>query len=335
MAQIHYRKDADRGWRRVKSGTGFRFVDENGKAVSKTDAKRLTALGIPPGWDNVIVSSDPLDYIQAIGIDAKGRKQYIYHEEWTRRTQEKKFDQMVRFGERLPTLREAVRAHMREHTLSRDRIIATVVWLLEHTFIRVGNLAYAKENQSYGLTTMREKHVEVEGNTVRFSFSGKSGKYHELGVSHPRVAKTIRACLDLPGYHLFQYIDENNERQMVDSADVNEYLQMYIGEDFSAKDFRTWGGSVLAGDSLYQRGVASTNMELKKNILDMITTVSTHLGNTKKVCRTYYIHPTIITSYESGELVPHFNRSYSKKAESKLTLSPEEYATWSLIKMPN
>lgn len=335
MARIHYRKDTELPWRRVPSGSGFRFVDEKGQPVSKRATDRLTKLGIPPAWADVIVSSDPLDYIQAIGVDARGRKQYIYHEEWTRRSQEKKFDQMVKLGERLPTLREAVRAHMREHTLSRDRIIATVVWLLEHTFIRVGNQAYAKENQSYGLTTMREKHVEVEGNTVRFSFSGKSGKYHELGVSHPRVAKTIRACLDLPGYHLFQYIDENNERQMVDSADVNEYLQMYIGEDFSAKDFRTWGGSVLAGDSLYQRGVAPTEMELKKNILDAIATVSMHLGNTKKVCRTYYIHPTIITAYESGELVPHFNRSYSQKEESRLTLTPEEYATWSLIKMSN
>ncbi len=332
MAQIHYSKDTELTWHRVKKGKGFGFIGEKGKSVPKNAISRITGLAIPPAWTDVVISKDPMNYIQAIGIDAASRKQYIYHPEWVKKSQEHKFDQMVLFGERLPTLREAVSAHMREHSLTQNRVIATVIWLLEHTFIRVGNKTYAQENESYGLTTMREKHVEVEGNTVTFSFKGKSGVFHELGVTHPRIAKTIRECIELPGYELFQYLDDDNNRQVVDSADVNNYLQTHAGADFSAKDFRTWGGSVLAGDSLYQKGSATSPTDLKSNISEVVTQVSIHLGNTKKVCRTYYIHPVIITSYEKDILVPHFERSYKRKSSKKLSLTPEEYATWSLIK---
>lgn len=332
MAQIHYHKETNLGIRRVKKGGDFSFVHRSGKSVSKAASSRISKLAIPPAWKEVAISSDPKNYIQAVGTDAKGRKQYIYHPLWVKRNQEKKFDQMVAFGERLPTLREAVSAHMREHDLSRDRVIATIVWLLEHTFIRVGNKSYAKENQSYGLTTMREKHVEVKGNKMTFSFEGKSGVYHELDVAHPRVAQTIRECLDIPGYELFTYLDENKDKRVVNSSDVNEYLKIHTGIDLSAKDFRTWGGSVLAGDSLYKKGKALSDADLKKNITEVVEVVSTHLGNTKKVCRTYYIHPAIISSYEDDILVPHFARSYSRKSDGKLSLTPEEYATWSLIK---
>lgn len=332
MPQIHYRKDTERTIHRVKKGKSFRFVDQKGKSVSRRRAGRISKLAIPPAWVDVAISPDPVDYIQAIGVDAKGRRQYIYHPEWVRRNQEKKFDQMVAFGERLPTLRRAMRGHMRERTLSRDRLIATVVWLLEHTFIRVGNKTYADQNQSYGLTTMRNKHVGVKGNTVTFSFKGKSGVEHELDVTNPTVAKTIKACIDLPGYELFQYVDEDDKRHVVDSADVNSYLRAHTGADFSAKDFRTWGGSVLAGDSLYHKGNAENPKQLKSNIADVVAVVSDHLGNTKKICRTYYIHPAIISSYEREILVPHFARSYGKKSSKKLALTAEEYATWSLIK---
>jgi DNA topoisomerase-1 len=332
VTQIHYRKDTELNWRRIKKGDGFGFIDEKGKPISKEAVKRISELAIPPAWKDVVISADPMDYILAIGVDAAGRKQYIYHPEWIKRNQEHKFDQMVTFGERLPALREVVSAHMREHSLTQDRVIATVVWLLEHTFIRVGNKTYAEENHSYGLTTMHKKHIEVEGNTMTFSFEGKSGVFHELGVNHPRVAKTIRACIELPGYKLFQYLDENNHRQVVDSADVNNYLQTHTGADFSAKDFRTWGGSVLAGDSLYRKGNALSKVDLKSNISEVVGEVSNHLGNTKRVCRTYYIHPVIIESYEKNTLVLHFERSYSMKSSKKPTLTPEEYATWSLIK---
>lgn len=332
MAQVHYTKESSLSWKRVKQGDMVRYVTEDGTAIPKDQRDRIISLVIPPAWTSVLISSDPHGHIQAIGTDAKGRKQYIYHPDWVKKSQQKKFDQMIDFGERLPSLREAMTAHMREHSLTRDRVTATVVWLLEHTFIRVGNKAYADENKSYGLTTMREKHVDVEGNTITFSFKGKSGVYHELEISHPRVAKTVRSCLDLPGYELFQYVDENNSRQTVDSADVNTYLQTYAGADFSAKDFRTWGGSVLAGDDLYQKGVPETTKDKKDNILETVKDVAKQLGNTRTVCRTYYIHPTIITSYEKDILVPHFERSYKQSDTKKFGLSVEERAMLSLIK---
>lgn len=332
MSQIHYRKDTDLPWRRIKKGRDFIFVGEKGKRISKTAKNRVLGLAIPPAWKEVVISADPLDYIQAIGVDARGRKQYIYHPEWIRRNQEHKFDQMVTFGERLPTLRKAVKAHMNERKLTKDRVTATVIWLLEHTFIRVGNKEYAEENQSYGLTTMREKHLKVKGNTLEFSFEGKSGVFHDLDVTNPRVAKNLKACVDIPGYELFQYFDEDQNKQVVDSQDVNDYLQTYAGADFSTKDFRTWGGSVMAGDSLYKKGNAKDESDLKSNISEVVAEVSTHLGNTKRVCRKYYIHPVIIKSYERDILVPHFERSYARKSSSKLSLTPQEYATWSLIK---
>lgn len=332
VTQIHYHKDSELKWRRIRKGGGFEYVDESGKAIPKNAVARIQELTIPPAWKDVMLSSDPFDYILAIGVDAAGRKQYIYHPQWIKQNQEHKFDQMVAFGERLPTLRGVVSSHMREHNLTAQRVTATVIWLLEHTFIRVGNKTYATENHSYGLTTMRKKHIDIDGNTMTFSFEGKSGVYHELDINHPRVAQTIKACIDLPGYTLFQYLDEDNNRQVVDSVDVNNYLRTYIGEEFSAKDFRTWGGSVLAGDSLYKKGDAPSNDDLKVNISEVVAEVSKHLGNTKKVCLTYYIHPTIIKSYEKNTLVPHFKESYSKKSSKKPTLTAEEYATWSLIK---
>ena len=332
MSQIHYHKDAERALRRERSGIDFRFVNEKGKSVSVATANRVRKLAIPPAWKDVVISGDAMDYIQAMGVDARGRKQYIYHPEWVRRNQEHKFDQMVTFGERLPALRKAVSAHMREHGLTEDRVLATVVWLLEHTFIRVGNTKYAEEDHSYGLTTMLEKHIAVHGNTMTFSFEGKSGVYHELGITDPRVAKTVRECIDLPGYEIFQYLDKNNRRKSINSEEINRYLKTYTGADFSAKEFRTWGGSVLAGDSFYREGNAVNESDLKKKIADVITAVSTHLGNTKSVCRKYYIHPIIIESYENNVLVPHFKRSYGRLSTQRLGLTSEEYATWSLIK---
>jgi DNA topoisomerase I len=332
MSSVRYRKDTDLPWRRVKSGSGFRYVTEKGTPIPESEKERIAGLVIPPAWHDVVISDDARDYIQAIGVDDRGRKQYIYHPEWVKQSQSHKFDQMIAFGERLPTLRRAVNTHMKERGLTKDRVVATVIWLLENTFIRVGNKAYAEENQSYGLTTMREKHVDVSGNTVTFSFPGKSGVYHELGVTNPRVAKNVKACLELPGYELFQYFDQERNRQVVDSADVNSYLKEHTGADFSAKDFRTWGGSVIAGDAFYKKGSAVDKDDLKTKTLEVVTLVSKNLGNTKAVCREYYIHPTIIRSYEKDILVPYFQRSYGRQQKKRLSLHMEEYATWSLIK---
>jgi len=319
-------------WRRIKKGSGFTYVTKSGKSVPESATTRIKKLSIPPAWTDVTVSQYPGNYVQAIGTDAKKRRQYIYSSKWVKKNQEKKFDQIIQFGERLPVLRMAVSAHMKVSSLSQDRVVATVIWLLEHTFIRVGNEKYAVENDSFGLTTMRDKHLTLKGNTVSFNFKGKSGVYHDLDVTNPLVARNIKDFIDLPGYEIFQYLDEKGNKKVINSNDVNNYIERYAGIGFSAKDFRTWGGSVLAGHSLYKKGSPKNKDEAQINISEVVKIVSSHLGNTKKVCRTYYIHPTIITSYEKDILVPHFKRSYGRKSTKKLSLTPIEYATWSLIK---
>ena len=203
---LHYVSDKDLVWRRIKSGEGFRFVNRLGHPLHTKDAARVKALVIPPAWEEVHISPDPNGHIQATGVDDKGRTQYIYHPSWIAYNQQHKFESLKKFGEVLPTVREVIASHMRQHELTRERVLATVVWLLENTFIRVGNKEYADENQSYGLTTMRTKHVDVEGNTIKFSFKGKSHVYHELDIAHPRVAATIKECIELPGYQIFKYI---------------------------------------------------------------------------------------------------------------------------------
>ncbi len=332
MRGIHYVKDVDLLWTRHPNRDSFKYTTDSGEKLSKENIERIESLVIPPAWTEVHICPDTAGHIQAVGIDSKGRKQYIYHPLWVQYNQEQKFDQMIQFGATLPTLRRTISSHMHDKKLTRERVIATVVWLLEHTFIRVGNEAYAKENQSYGLTTMREKHVEVEGNTITFSFKGKSGVFHELDVTHPRVARTVRACIELPGYQLFQYIDEDKNRQTVDSKDVNEYLREITGEEFSAKSFRTWGGSTLAADSLYRMGSPTSDVEIKQNLVQTVKAVSKELGNTVAVCRKYYIHPLIIESYEKNTLVPRFDKIYRKSRHVPFGLSREETATWTLIK---
>lgn len=328
---IRYVNDASLTWKRVGSGDQTTYLNRLGKPIRATDQARVRSLVIPPAWVDVRICADPRGHIQATGLDAKGRKQYIYHPDWIAYTQRSKFDSLRHFGEVLPTLRETINGHMRQHTLSRERVLATVVWLLEHTFIRVGNQEYAKQNQSYGLTTMRNKHVDVVGNTVSFSFKGKSHVYHELDVRHPRVAQTIRQCIELPGYQLFQYLDDDQQRHKIDSADVNQYLKDITGESFSAKDFRTWGGTVLAGDLLYQLGDPSDELPAEKNVVQAVKAVSEHLGNTVAVCRQYYIHPKVISSYERSLLIPHFDQVLSKTSSVPEGLSAAEYAVWSLL----
>lgn len=332
VAHIHYKKDTDRTWRRTRKGSGFFYHDNKGHGLSPSQIEQVEKLVIPPAWRDVVISPFSDDYIQAQGTDSDGRRQYIYHPDWIAHNQAHKFDQMVLFGERLPALREVVRAHMREHTLTQERVLATLVWLLEHTFIRVGNREYAEEHGSYGLTTLREKHVTFDGNHAQFHFIGKSGVFHELDITQPRVVQTIKECIEIPGYELFQYVKEDGGHHIVDSGQVNDYLQEHMGADFSAKDFRTWGGSVMAGESLYEKGWPQTEKETERNIVSAVTEVSQHLGNTRSVCRAYYIHPTIIQAYEKDFLIPHFDRSYQHQSQRTNALTPREYAAWSLIR---
>lgn len=329
---IRYVTDSALVWKRQKQGPGFRYLNRLSRPLSTKDQERIQQFRIPPAWEDVRICADPNGHIQVTGLDSKGRKQYIYHPKWVEYTQRNKFESLQKFGEVLPTLRETIAGHMRQHNLTRERVLATVVWLLENTFIRIGNKTYAKENQSYGLTTLRTKHVEVTGNKISFSFKGKSHVYHEKDVRHPRVAATIKQCIELPGYEIFKYFDDDGRKRLVDSGEVNDYLKEISGEDFSAKDFRTWGGTTLAGDTLYQLGSAEEALSPEKAIVEAIREVSEHLGNTVAVCRQYYVHPRVIESHEKELLVPHFQEIYQAAEPALAGLTLEEYATLSLLK---
>ncbi|QQG47336.1 MAG: DNA topoisomerase IB [Candidatus Woesebacteria bacterium] len=331
-ADLRYVTDTQMGITRKKNGH-FKYFDTHQKLI-KTSAtlKRIESLSIPPAWKNVWICPSPSGYLQATGLDSKSRKQYIYHPEWTKVSQEKKFNKVVFFGYALPTIRNKVYKDMLIEDLIKDKIIATVIWLLEHTFIRIGNEEYVKDNNSFGLTTLRSRHVKVRGKNIKFQFRGKSGVEQSISITHPRIAKIIKECSQLPGYEIFQYFDEGGERHAINSEDVNEYLKSITGEYITAKDFRTWGATVLCATSLKEIGPSKGEIEEKKNISSAVKKVSSHLHNTAKVCKNYYIHPTVFETYQKNILVPHFNRIFGQKNSKNKGLAKSEYATLTLIR---
>jgi DNA topoisomerase I len=303
QAQLRYVNDEKPGIRRRRRGRGYSYVDPNGKVIQDPVIReRIQSLAIPPAWEDVWIAPLPNGHIQATGRDEKGRKQYIYHARWQEMRNEVKFQRMIAFGETLPLLRQQVDKDLRRHGLPREKVLATVVRLLERSLIRIGNHAYARENGSYGLTTLRSRHVEISSSQIRFEFQGKSGKKHEVTVRDRRLARIVKDCRELPGYELFQYLDEDGKRHAVDSADVNDYLRQISGEEFTAKDFRTWGSTVGAIQALYELGPASSEAEARKKIAEAIKRVAEELGNTPAVCRTYYVHPDVLAAYEDGDL---------------------------------
>jgi DNA topoisomerase I len=319
-ADLKYVSDDKPGFSRQKVNGEFKYYDLEGQWIrDKKTLERIENLVIPPAWEDVWISPYANGHIQATGRDEKGRKQYRYHGKWNEISNEKKFSRMVLFSEILPKLRYRIDKDMEKRALTQEKILATIVWLLENTYIRVGNEEYAKQNQHFGLTTLRNKHVEINGTTVTFEFTGKSGKRHFVTISDPLVVKTLRKLEELPGYELFQYIDENGERHEVDSQDVNDYLKQIAGDSISAKDFRTWGGTVLSAATLKQFGEFKNKKEALKNINKAIKTVALHLRNTPKVCRTYYIHPVVPVTYQQNVLIPFFLKMESKKPIRNLT----------------
>lgn len=330
---LRYISDRSKGISRVKRGNSFSYLDTDGTSLKNPDTlNRIKKLRIPPAWKDVWICKSPNGHIQATGIDERGRKQYVYHADWISMCQQNKFEKMLDFSESLPRIRERIYQDMNLPGLSEKRVLATIVWLLEHTYIRIGNTEYAKENKSFGLTTLRNQHVDVAGDTVTFEFKGKSGVFHSVDISHPRVAKTIRKLEELPGYELFQYIDENKKRRVVDSSEVNNYLKEIGKGDISAKDFRTWGGTVLSAVTLKDLGEFETKTQLKKNLTTAVKTVCNHLRNTPSVCRSYYIHPTVLTTYENKILVPHFEKVQTKQANQKpRRLSLDEFSVRELL----
>ncbi|HVT00613.1 MAG TPA: DNA topoisomerase IB [Patescibacteria group bacterium] len=330
--RLSYTPDTKPGFSRKKKGTKFEYFDTKGKKINDSNVvARIDSLVIPPAWNEVWISPYKSGHLQARGFDDKNRKQYIYHPEWVKLSQENKFAKMVDFALSLPKLRQKIAYEIKQKELDRERIIATIIWLLEHTFIRVGNEEYSKENNSFGLTTLRNRHAKVRGDNIHFDFVGKSGVKASIEFSNPTIAKTIKECIELPGYELFQYIDDEGNRQVVDSRDVNEYLREITQDEFTAKDFRTWGATNLSARNLYRLGDADDEELIKKNITETIKEVAHHLNNTVSVCRTYYIHPRVVDSYSKRSLIPVFDK-YAKDKKERSGLSWNEYALVNLLK---
>ena len=333
-AGLRYVSDGRAGVRRKKAGTGFSYGRVDGLKLTEKDVlTRIKALAIPPAWTEVWICPFADGHLQATGRDAKGRKQYRYHPLFREVRESTKYEHVVAFADALPAIREKVQEHMALRGLPREKVLATVVHLLETTLIRVGNDDYAKQNNSYGLTTLKNRHVSVDGNEVRFRFTGKSGKQWSLRVRDRRIAKIIKACQDLPGQELLQYVDEAGNCQDVTSSDVNDYLNEITGKDITAKDFRTWAGTVLAAMALNELESFDSAAQAKRNLRAAIEKVAGKLGNTPTICRKCYVHPEVLNSYLDGKLVLELK----EKAESELrgdvqSFKPEEAAVLALLR---
>jgi DNA topoisomerase I len=301
--KLRYVTDTRPGIIRRAVDEGFEYLDVQGNVINdESELERIKAIGIPPAWTDVWISPYANGYILATGRDEKGRKQYRYHPKWNEHRSLTKFDKLAAFGQALPLIRQTVEQHLRQNKLTREKVLAIVVCLLETTLIRIGNPEYARTNESYGLTTMHDDHVKITGSKIHFQFRGKSGKDHEIDVQDKRLAKLVKASRDIPGQDLFQYYDENRTPHPVGSGDVNDYLREITGEDFSAKDFRTWGGSVLAVEAMCTLPECQTETEGKKAVAQAVKSVAEGLGNTPTICRKYYIHPAVIDAYMNGTL---------------------------------
>jgi DNA topoisomerase I len=302
-ANLRYVTDAEPGIRRESGPLGFVFRGPDGRRIrAAAQIRRILALAVPPAWTDVWICPDPRGHLQATGRDVRGRKQHRYHPEWRACRDENKFRRMVEFARALPAIRRRVTRDVAQPGLPRTKVVAAIIQLLEKTLIRVGNEEYARHNRSYGLTTMQDRHVDVRGQRVQFTFKGKSGVRHSVDVEDRALAAVVRKCRDLPGLELFQYVDEAGRVRDVKASDVNAYLQEITGRNFTAKDFRTWAGTVLACVALLKLQKAPSQAAAKRNAIVAIDAVAGVLGNTRAVCRSSYIHPTVIKAYTAGSM---------------------------------
>jgi DNA topoisomerase-1 len=322
-AGLRYVDSNSRGLSRIRGKRGFTYLSVGGQAIrAQATLRRIDKLVIPPAWTDVWICPDPRGHLQATGRDAKGRKQHRYHTRWLELRDATKYDRMAAFGRALPKLRGRLRRDLRRPGFSREKILATLVALLEKSLIRVGNEEYAQQNGSVGLTTMRNRHVDVSGSKLCFQFRGKSGVMHEVDVRDRRLAHIVKSCQELPGQELFQYLDQRGKRRKLDSADVNEYLRNVMGDGFTAKDFRTWGGTLLAAEALQQLGAPPSHAAAKRNVAKAIEAVARQLGNTKTICRKCYVHPALVASYVEGDLLVNgFGYQHGKGSREKALLT--------------
>ena len=331
-ASLRYVHDDRPGIRRVRSGRGVRYVGPDGALIRDAETlARIKKLAIPPAWTDVWICPFANGHIQAVGRDERGRKQYRYHERWRAAQDEAKYGRMIAFGKALPRIRRQIARDLARPGLDRRKVLAAIVRLLETSLIRVGNDEYARTNGSYGLTTLKDRHASCNGSAIRFRFRGKSGIVHEVEVNDRRLARVVRQCQDLPGQELFQYVDETGQVRDVTSGDVNEYLRQVAGQEFSAKDFRTWAGTVLAALALREFEAFDSQTQAKRNILEAIRSVAKRLGNTPTVCRKCYVHPHIIDAYLEGTMLDAMRRRAEEAMEDVTKLRPEEAAVLALL----
>jgi len=331
-AGLTYVSDASPGVTRRARGKEFDYFDPSGKKIKDQETLlRIRSLVIPPAWTDVWICTSARGHIQAVGRDQRGRKQYKYHERFRQARDQTKYARMLQFVRALPKIRKRVAADLRKEGLPREKVLAAVVRLLETTLIRVGNEEYAKDNHHYGLTTLHNHHAKVRGGSVRFRYKGKSGIEHDVDLEDPRIARVVRKCQELPGEELFGYVDDDGKAVDITSTDVNEYLREITGQEFTAKDFRTWAGTVLAAEALKEFQKFDSKAQAKKNIVSAVESVAKKLGNTRAVCKKCYIHPAILDSYLDGSLV-HTLSQRSAELEKKIaSLRPEEAAVLVLL----
>jgi DNA topoisomerase I len=309
-ARLRYVDAGSPGITRLRAGRGFTYRDADGRSVTdKATLQRIRSLVLPPAWTDVWICAVPNGHLQATGRDARGRKQYRYHNRWRAVRDEAKYDRLSLFAETLPRIRKQVDEHLSLPGLPREKLLAAIVWLLETTFIRVGNAEYARDNESFGLTTLEDRHASIEGSRIRFSFRGKSRKAHTIALTDRRIARIVKRSRDLPGQDLFQYLNDQDEPQRVNSADVNDYLRSISGEEFTAKDFRTWAGTILAARALVDTEPADTATAAKARIVTMIADVAKQLGNTPAICRKCYVHPAVIQAYQDENAFDRWQRA--------------------------
>jgi DNA topoisomerase I len=330
LAGLRYVSDEQPGIRRRRSGSGFAYTNADGSVVRDSNALlRIKHLAIPPAWIDVWICPSPNGHIQATGRDSRGRKQYLYHERWREVRDAAKYERLLAFAETLPRIRARIEQDLKQPGAPRTKVLAAVVRLLEETSIRVGNEEYRRENRSFGLTTLRDRHAQFEGDTLRLQFKGKSGKQTVVELSNRRLARIVKQCQDIPGQELFQYLDDNGQRHAIESADVNTYLREISGGDFTAKDFRTWNGTLLALRHLRRAPVTPSTTEGKRQVSAAIKSVASELGNTPAVCRKAYVHPVVVNAYLDGSLAPEASTNVTDEEEgvkALLTAAKEQAA---------
>jgi DNA topoisomerase-1 len=333
-AGMRYVTDASPGIRRRRAGRGFSYIGPDGERIEDAEhVAWIKSLAIPPAWTDVWICTSRRGHLQATGRDARGRKQYRYHPDWRAVRDEAKYGRMIAFGQALPAIRERVDADLRRHGLPRERVLAAVVRLLEKTRMRIGNEEYARDNRSYGLTTLRDHHAEVGTTRIRFRFRSKGGKVSDVELTDARLARLVTRCQELPGQELFAYLDADGEVRSIGSSDVNDYLREITGQDFTAKDFRTWSGTVLAAWALEELQAVDSESQAKRNVVRAVEQVAEWLGNTPAVSRRSYVHPAVIDAYLDGDVVREARQTAERKLREDLgRLTPQEAAVLALLR---